>query len=154
MNSNAVISCCWTLGSTTEDPLLLSLLFLIKSKEVKVFPTKIRHFTTRTFPEIFQAVGSVNSRPSAQSFWHCYEQILCCTAVETGWKSRKPSPSVLCLQKASFISRTEGNRHPMLLAIKWIQENKGNCGQLLWEKEVHLIINATKKVTRKLVFGI
>lgn len=49
MNSNAVISCCWTLGSTTEDPFLLSLLFLIKSKEVKVFPTKIRHFTTRNF---------------------------------------------------------------------------------------------------------
>lgn len=59
MNSNAVISCCWTLGSTTEDPFLLSLLFLIKSKEVKVFPTKIRHFTTRTFPEILHAVGSV-----------------------------------------------------------------------------------------------
>lgn len=59
MNSNTVISCCWTLGSTTEDPFLLSLLFLIKSKKVKVFPTKIRHFTTRTFPKILHVVGSV-----------------------------------------------------------------------------------------------
>lgn len=60
INSNSVINYCWTPGSTTEDPLILSLFFFfLRAEAARVFPTKIRHLTPRTFPEILNTAGSV-----------------------------------------------------------------------------------------------
>lgn len=131
INANPVINCCWTFGSATEDPVLVSLIFLLlRAEEVKVFLTKIRHLTPRTFPDILNTVGSVTlwtlSPKLLALLWANFLLHVCGNRPE----KQRDLPLVLCLPEASFSFRPEGNHHPVLLSIKRLQENKGDCGQL------------------------